>query len=35
MQAAEKLPAGDLWRDSGLVFTNEFGGPVDPGICCG
>ena len=29
-QAAEKLRAGDQWRDSGLVFTNEFGGPVDP-----
>ncbi|MDR3662099.1 MAG: tyrosine-type recombinase/integrase [Mycobacterium sp.] len=21
---------GDQWRDSGLVFTTEFGGPVDP-----
>lgn len=29
-QAAEKLRAGNQWRDSGLVFTNEFGGPVDP-----
>jgi integrase len=29
-QAGEKLRAGDQWRDSGLVFTNEFGGPVDP-----
>ena len=29
-QAAEKLRATDQWRDSGLVFTNEFGGPVDP-----
>ncbi len=29
-QAAEKLRAANQWRDSGLVFTNEFGGPVDP-----
>jgi integrase len=29
-QAAEKLRAGNQWRDSGLVFTNEFGGPADP-----
>lgn len=29
-QAAEKLRAGNQWRDSGLVFTSEFGGPVDP-----
>jgi integrase len=29
-QAAEQLRAGNQWRDSGLVFTNEFGGPVDP-----
>jgi integrase len=29
-QAAEKLRAGNQWRDSGLVFTNKFGGPVDP-----
>ena len=29
-QAAERLHAGDQWKDSGLVFTNEFGGPVDP-----
>jgi integrase len=29
-QAAERLHAGDKWQDSGLVFTNEFGGPVDP-----
>jgi integrase len=29
-QKAERLRAGNLWRDSGLVFTNEFGGPVDP-----
>ena len=29
-QAAEKLRAGNQWRDSGLVFTNEFGAPTDP-----
>ncbi|CDO88552.1 hypothetical protein AWC29_28425 [Mycobacterium triplex] len=29
-QAAERLHAGDQWTDSGLVFTTEFGGPVDP-----
>jgi len=27
---AERLRAGNQWRDSRLVFTNEFGGPVDP-----
>ena len=29
-QAADKLKAGNQWTDSGLVFTNELGGPVDP-----
>jgi integrase len=29
-QAAERLHAGDQWTDSGLVFTTELGGPVDP-----
>ncbi|BCO36019.1 site-specific integrase [Mycobacterium heckeshornense] len=29
-QAAERLRAGNQWRDSGLVFTTELGGPVDP-----
>ena len=29
-QAAERLHAGSQWTDSGLVFTTEFGGPVDP-----
>ena len=30
-QTAEKLRAGDQWRNSaGLVFTTELGGPVDP-----
>ena len=24
------MRAGDQWTDSGLVFTTEFGGPVDP-----
>lgn len=29
-QAADRLRAANQWRDSGLVFTTEFGGPVDP-----
>ena len=29
-QAAERLAAGNQWHDSGLVFTTETGGPVDP-----
>ncbi|MEE9243829.1 MAG: site-specific integrase [Mycobacterium sp.] len=29
-QAAERLHAGDQWHDSGLMFTNQAGGPVDP-----
>jgi integrase len=29
-QAKERLRAGELWTDSGLVFTDEFGGPVNP-----
>ena len=29
-QAEERLRAGELWTDSGLVFTDEFGGPVNP-----
>jgi integrase len=29
-QAAERLRAGGQWQDSGLVFTTELGGPVDP-----
>ena len=29
-QAAERLAAGNLWVTSGLVFTTELGGPVDP-----
>ncbi len=29
-QAAERLRAGSLWRDSGHVFTDELGGPLDP-----
>ena len=29
-QAAERLHAGEHWTDPGLVFTTEFGGPVDP-----
>lgn len=29
-QASERLRAGDQWQNSGLVFTTELGGPVDP-----
>lgn len=29
-QAAEQLRAANQWTDSGLVFTTELGGPVDP-----
>lgn len=29
-QAAERLRAANQWRDSGLVFATELGGPVDP-----
>jgi integrase len=29
-QAAERLHAGDQWTDTGLVFTTELGGPVEP-----
>lgn len=29
-QAEERLRAGNQWQDSGLVFTTELGGPVDP-----
>jgi len=29
-QAAERLAAGDQWADSGLVFTQPNGRPVDP-----
>ncbi|BBZ74137.1 tyrosine-type recombinase/integrase [Mycobacterium paraseoulense] len=29
-QAAERLHAGDRWTDTGLVFTTEFGTPVEP-----
>jgi len=29
-QKAERLRMGDQWRDSGLVFTTEFGAAVDP-----
>jgi Phage integrase family len=29
-QKQDKLGVGDQWVDGGLVFTNEFGGPVDP-----
>jgi integrase len=29
-QAAERLAAGALWNDIGLVFTTEVGRPIDP-----
>ena len=29
-QKEDRMRAGDQWTDSGLVFTTEFGGPVDP-----
>ena len=29
-QKAERLRAGDQWQETGLVFTTEFGTPVDP-----
>jgi len=29
-QKAERLRAANLWQDSGLLFTTELGGPVDP-----
>lgn len=29
-QAAERLRAANQWTDTGLVFTTELGGPVDP-----
>lgn len=29
-QKAERLRAANQWTDSGLVFTTELGGPVDP-----
>ena len=28
--SAERLHAGNQWTDSGLVFTTEFGTPVEP-----
>jgi len=30
-QTQDRLAAGNLWRDTGLVFTTEFGGPLEPG----
>jgi len=29
-QAADRLRAANQWQNSGLVFTTELGGPVDP-----
>ena len=30
-QAEDRLDAGDLWRDNGLVFATSLGAPLDPG----
>lgn len=30
-QSADRLMAGALWREEGLVFTTKLGGPLDPG----
>ncbi len=27
---AQRLEAGSFWEDKGLVFSNAFGGPLDP-----
>lgn len=29
-QAADRAACGDSWSDTGLVFTTEFGQPIDP-----
>ena len=29
-QAEERLRAGEVWRNSGLIFTTEIGTPIDP-----
>jgi integrase len=29
-QLEERLMSGDRWTDSGLVFTNTIGGPMEP-----
>lgn len=29
-QATERLKAGEIWRDSGLMFATEIGTPIDP-----
>lgn len=34
-QAQERLRAGELWTDKGLVFTDEFGAPVTRAPSCG
>lgn len=30
LQAEERFEAGNEWRESGLVFTTKFGGPIEP-----
>ena len=29
-QAGEQFAAGQGWQDTGLVFTNQLGGPIEP-----
>lgn len=29
-QDLERAEAGSMWRDTGLIFTDRFGGPIDP-----
>jgi integrase len=29
-QEMRRAEAGSLWEDTGLIFTNDLGGPVDP-----
>ena len=29
-QAAERIKAGDIWQDTGLVFTTSYGTPYEP-----
>jgi integrase len=31
-QAAERLKAGEMWRDEGWLFATEVGGPMDPRV---
>ena len=31
VQISERLKAGPEWEDTGVVFTNELGRPIEPG----